>query len=191
MAEGTPSHTRSAESVDTEAVEGFTSTVNHTLTLCRKIALLQEQAAEAMGVIRGLAPRVDDATLEDGYAALKAADAPNRRDLYQEIRRRRRTRPTHQPGEVVRRERGSFDKWPIAPAWVYVLLDSDRNVLYIGKTISPKQRLRTHSYSVPWQHADLIACASEREALALESDLIYHHQPPLNRRDTFSRKAAF
>lgn len=175
---------------DTEAVDGFNATLQHALALWEKAEMLREQAKQAADVARSLVPRVDDATLEAGYRALKAADLPGRRGMYEEINRRRRTRSTHQPGDIIRRERGSFERWPVADAWVYILLTEDADVLYVGKTVRPKGRLSAHARRIPWRYVDLIACKDEAAALALEGDLIYQHRPRWNRQGTQARRTA-
>ena len=76
---------------------------------------------------------------------------------------------------------------------VYFFLSRSGEILYIGKAKSLKKRVRSYLYNSKqnrWgkikrlvQHAtqiDYKICASEFEALLLESRLIKHHQPPYN-----------
>lgn len=64
---------------------------------------------------------------------------------------------------------------------VYLLL-RDQEVVYVGKSMNVKGRLRTHwregaKNIDAWQ---TIGCSSEAEALQLEGDLIFQHQPMYN-----------
>lgn len=76
---------------------------------------------------------------------------------------------------------------------VYFFRSRSGEILYIGKAKSLKKRVRSYLYNSKqnrWgkikrlvQHAtqiDYQICASELEALLLESRLIKHHQPPYN-----------
>jgi excinuclease ABC subunit C len=83
------------------------------------------------------------------------------------------------------------DHIPTSPG-VYFWKDSDGNILYIGKAV--KLRSRVKSYLSPnAKHSariktmlkkaafvDFVLTPSERDALVLESNLIKHHQPPFN-----------
>lgn len=74
------------------------------------------------------------------------------------------------PGTVLRRSRGCMDPWPRSAAWVYILFDERGALLYIGKSTRPKTRVRLHGQRMPWAEVELISCASESEALAIEGD---------------------
>ncbi len=76
---------------------------------------------------------------------------------------------------------------------VYFFLSRSGEILYIGKAKSLNKRVRSYLYNSKqnrWgkikrlvQHATQVeyqVCASELEALLLESRLIKHHQPPYN-----------
>jgi excinuclease ABC subunit C len=74
----------------------------------------------------------------------------------------------------------------------YLMRDGDDRILYIGKAKVLRQRVRSYFHSSPGhsprislmvrQVCDLefIVTDSEEEALALESNLIKHHQPHFN-----------
>lgn len=73
---------------------------------------------------------------------------------------------------------------------VYILKDEKGNILYIGKSISLRKRVR--SYFQPTDnpkiktmkkyidHIEYILTDTEREALILESNLIKRYKPPYN-----------
>lgn len=71
---------------------------------------------------------------------------------------------------------------PAGTAVVYALLSSENQVLYIGRTMGARGRLRTHHQEgrVPASAWELHVCSSLGEASALEADLIFQHQPPYN-----------
>ncbi|MCL2498596.1 MAG: GIY-YIG nuclease family protein, partial [Symbiobacteriaceae bacterium] len=74
---------------------------------------------------------------------------------------------------------------------VYIMKNADDKVIYVGKAVSLRSRVRSYFSS---KHLDAktvqlvshitsfetIVCASELEALVLESNLIKHHQPFYN-----------
>lgn len=169
-----------------EADQGYLDSVAHALLIQSKIDVLRARQAETMEVVASLAPRATAAVILDGYERLKAADVPGRGLLRADVDRSK-VRPA-EPGATFRRARGSMDRWPVAPAWVYVLLDHEGTVLYVGKAKAPKNRMRDHNQRIPWEQAELIACASEADALTLEGDLIYQHQPPWNVQDVRRRR---
>lgn len=74
-------------------------------------------------------------------------------------------------------------------ACVYLLADAGGHVFYIGKTINMRARIKGHS-TKPWVTATVMICRDETEALELEGDLIYHHQPALNVSDRQNRRFA-
>ncbi len=87
---------------------------------------------------------------------------------------------------------------------VYFFLSRSGEILYIGKAKSLKKRVRSYLYNSKqnrWgkikrlvQHTtqiDYKICASEFEALLLESRLIKHHQPPYNTSQKFVRRSPF
>lgn len=41
---------------------------------------------------------------------------------------------------------------------------------------------------IPARWYEIIVCRTEQEALGIEGDLIYHHQPPYNRPDVGKRR---
>lgn len=167
---------------------GFIETVMHAVRLQHKANQLQAQATEALQVAIDLMAAVDADMLDAALGHLRQAGVAGRRPMTDELRRRR-ARQQVAPGTKIRRSELDDTPWPKAPAWVYVLLATDHQVLYIGKTISPRTRLATHSArGIPWTEVELIACATEAAALALEGDLIYQHQPPWNRADIQHRR---
>ncbi|HLQ61433.1 MAG TPA: excinuclease ABC subunit UvrC [Candidatus Acidoferrales bacterium] len=92
-----------------------------------------------------------------------------------------------QPTAIRRRLRAV----PDAPG-VYLLRDAGENVIYIGKALRLRDRLRayfTEGYAYTSRVAELlhrvhdfefVVCASEAEALVLENNLIKHHRPRFN-----------
>ena len=87
---------------------------------------------------------------------------------------------------------------------VYFFLSRSGEILYIGKAKSLKKRVRSYLYNSKqnrWgkikrlvQHATQVeyqVCASELEALLLESRLIKHHQPSYNTSLKFVRRSPF
>ncbi|MCK4249571.1 MAG: GIY-YIG nuclease family protein, partial [Candidatus Omnitrophica bacterium] len=77
-------------------------------------------------------------------------------------------------------------------AGVYIFKDKQGQILYVGKAVSLRKRVRSYSYTSgkrsPKVQAlidriediDCIITASETEALILESNLIKEHQPKYN-----------
>ena len=75
---------------------------------------------------------------------------------------------------------------------VYIFKNKQGRILYVGKAISLRKRVRSYSYSSPQkspkvralidkiEDIDHIITASETEALILESNLIKEHQPKYN-----------
>lgn len=173
---------------DEQAETAYTATIAECVRLTEKIMLLSGRLAESLEVVTSISERAADRmrldVLNDGLASLQISEVPGRGPVGR-IVRKRRARPA--AGEIVRRTRGTSETWPTAPAFVYLLLNMD-GVLYIGSTVDPRTRMTAHR-SKPWTHADLIACETVAEAEALEADLIFQHKPPLNRRDTFERRA--
>lgn len=67
--------------------------------------------------------------------------------------------------------------------FIYFLID-DGEIIYIGKTIQPDQRLATHrrgKESRKFTHYTLIECNSEEEMNMLESLHIIAYAPPQNK----------
>jgi excinuclease ABC subunit C len=75
---------------------------------------------------------------------------------------------------------------------VYLMKDATGSILYIGKAIHLRQRLRSYFADHPQVNTRIasmiskihdfstIICDNELEALILESTLIKKHQPPYN-----------
>lgn len=217
---------------------GFIETVMHAVRLQQKADKLQAQASATVQVAIDLMADIDTGMLEAAVANLREANVHGRRPLTDELHRRLTVGwPTLSPGTSVRRHRDDPAPWPWSPAWVYVLIESyrdlprcpsceghhdfvivdhprgdhlcgcgliffaarhevhrcicrGRTVLYVGKTAKhPRYRLAAHAdRGIPWTEVELIACATEADALSLEGDLIFQHQPPWNRADTRRRR---
>lgn len=167
-------------------MSNFSDTMDEAIRLHRKVKLLQERVEAALGVAVSLAARGEATTPEiiQYHEIAKAEGVPGRGTLQ---RLRVECARLMEPGEVVHRVRGATAPWPKAPAFVYLLL-LDGVVVYVGKSINPRDRMPDHARNKQWDAVDLIACASEVDALRLEGDLIYHHQPDLNRSDRRKRR---
>jgi excinuclease ABC subunit C len=87
--------------------------------------------------------------------------------------------------------REKLDTLPQAPG-VYLMLDGDRRVLYVGKAASLRSRVRSYFHAESGQDAktarlvgeirdiEVIETNTEAGALLLEDALIKRHQPPFN-----------
>lgn len=82
------------------------------------------------------------------------------------------------PGEVTTRQRGVNLPWPRGH-FVYVLIDANGRVLYVGQSSNLGPRIAAHNKK-PWRSMDIYSCATPADALRLESDLIFQHQPSMN-----------
>ena len=83
------------------------------------------------------------------------------------------------------------DHIPTSPG-IYTWRDSDDKILYIGKAVNLRSRVRSyhaksaqHSLRIKWMvkkaaSVSFILTPSDRDALVLESNLIKHYQPPYN-----------
>ena len=102
---------------------------------------------------------------------------------------RRRTKRRRRSAALSRQLRGSLQTIPREPG-VYLFHDPDDRTLYVGKSVSLRQRVASyfhastagkirlmveHAAAVEWR-----TVGSELEALILESYLIKQHQPPYN-----------
>lgn len=86
------------------------------------------------------------------------------------------------PRHAVIGERAS--EAPAGPG-VYLMLGAASEVLYVGKAVDLRRRLRDHGRSghARWsgvRDVRWIACEEEAEALCLEADLIFAAHPPFN-----------
>jgi excinuclease ABC subunit C len=75
---------------------------------------------------------------------------------------------------------------------VYIMKNAENNILYIGKAINIKSRVKSYftkqekeRFQIPHliakvQNVEFIVCESETEALILEADLVRRHKPPYN-----------
>jgi excinuclease ABC subunit C len=87
--------------------------------------------------------------------------------------------------------REKVDQLPAQPG-VYMFKDAGETILYVGKARSLRSRVKSYFLESRWQDAktgslvreiadvDFIAVDNEREALALENNLIKQHQPKFN-----------
>lgn len=167
----------------TDPTAAFAATVDHAIRLHEKASALMEQAAASLAVAASLADRGDvphDAIVA-AVGRLRAADVTGRGVLTIG-----RDAPAAQPGDRFTRQRGCAERWPKAPAWVYLLFAGDR-LLYVGATERPAARMGAHR-ARGWDRVDLVACADRAAALRLEGDLIFHLRPEQNRADTVTRR---
>src|ERR1700681_621897 len=77
-------------------------------------------------------------------------------------------------------------------AWVYLFKDVMTNILYVGKSNSLRNRVRSYFLESRWLDAktgslvreiadiDYIVVDNQKEALALENNLIKQHKPKFN-----------
>lgn len=77
-------------------------------------------------------------------------------------------------------------------AGVYIMLDADNNILYVGKAKNLKNRVRQYFFASTNKNEKVLAmlshvvdfnyiiCDSEKDALSLENTLIKKHTPPYN-----------
>ncbi len=87
--------------------------------------------------------------------------------------------------------REKVDQLPAQPG-VYLFQDAGGNILYVGKAISLRNRVKSYFLESRWQDAktgslvreivdvEYIVVDNEREALALENNLIKQHKPKFN-----------
>ena len=92
----------------------------------------------------------------------------------------------HKPGEF---PIGYADLPNKGPPCVYLLLDDDLRCLYVGQSQQVKARLKSHwrGDAIPTTRYEVVVCADHADALQLEADLIFQHQPPYNRAGIKSR----
>jgi hypothetical protein len=171
------------DGIDADATQSFSDTMAEAVRIYAKAELLRTRAAECVKVATTIASRggVDPDELRSASATLKVLGVPGRRALGLMID----IAPVGR--NVWTRKRGSNGRLPVCPAFVYLLRGETGAVIYIGVSENIGSRLSSHG-SKPWTHADLIGCQSLPEALALEGDLIFQHQPPLNKADTRRRR---
>ncbi|MCL2182252.1 MAG: excinuclease ABC subunit UvrC [Chitinispirillia bacterium] len=86
---------------------------------------------------------------------------------------------------------GQISRFPETPG-VYQMKDADNNLLYIGKAVNLRSRVRSYFFDkhadrmqIPGMmrlldHIDLIVTHTEAEALILEANLIRKHKPKYN-----------
>lgn len=169
---------RSAE----DRTVAFVDTVRHALALSSRANLLREQARQSLEVAASLAgdrgQHVDARTLRDVASELRTLNVYGRgaitsiADSYH-IRT--------MAGQTGTRDRsGAGDRWPARADVVYWLEDESGSVIYIGKSKHLSSRVRGHGEK-DWAVVHWRICEDRDEASRLEADLIFQHQPPLNR----------
>ncbi|MGD2206060.1 MAG: excinuclease ABC subunit UvrC, partial [Anaerolineae bacterium] len=92
---------------------------------------------------------------------------------------------------VSQRLQEKLDALPTKPG-VYLMKDTEERILYVGKAVNLRARVRSYFHASAAHHAkirrlvtgiadiDFIVTASELEALILESNLIKRHKPKYN-----------
>jgi len=191
--------------------DGVWATMQHGTRLARKRDMLAEQVATSVEVVVSMLGRTGRPTNDEAMHLVAWAQATgvpgasksvvdalyrlghNRGAVYTWVRRGFAD-PDHD-GKFV----GGF---PVAHAvlppegtpCVYVLLDAGGSAAYIGYSSDVRSRLRSHWTSRHRTGKEAIASwavhpmTSVDEALDLEGDLIFQHQPYLNRADRQSRR---
>lgn len=183
-----------------------------TIALARRLAPLQRRRglavlAEALGIEPEGAHRalVDARTCAQVFCAMFAklcANAATVGEAVEVFGSRRPARP-REPGRVRRARRGGGDRGAAALAagalhidfkalptgpGVYVFRDAGGRILYIGKSVSVRQRARSHfaagAEAAPWTaqaaSVDHRSTRSELGALLLEHRMIRAERPPGN-----------
>ena len=171
---------------DPTRVDSFRATLAHALRLHDKIQTLSDSLAETLQVLESLGHDIPRAEVIEAAEALTDAAVPGRGG----IRTLARRPEPAQPGELIRRQRGEQTLWPdfsLVPAVVYLLL-LGREVQYVGYSTNVRDRMAGHAKK-QWDNIEIITCASTAEAYQLEGDLIFQHQPPLNRADLNRRRS--
>ena len=122
-------------------------------------------------------------------APLAAGRVPLPASLIRPRAARRKTRRRRRSAPLSRQLRGSLQTIPREPG-VYLFHDPDDRTLYVGKSVSLRQRVASYFHAsttgkvrVMVEHAaavEWLSVGSELEALILESYLIKQHQPPYN-----------
>ena len=100
-----------------------------------------------------------------------------------------------------RRKRHLADALPAAPG-VYLFRDGQGRVLYVGKSVNLRSRVRTYFTASEMrsrmaemiglaERVDSVVCATALEAEVRELRLIAEHRPRYNRRSTFPERASW
>ena len=93
-------------------------------------------------------------------------------------------------GHMIEKFRDELSRVPEKPG-VYIMHDADGTILYVGKAIVLRNRLKSYFADIPHSaritamishidHFEYIVCDSELEALLLENNLIKKHKPKYN-----------
>ena len=160
-------------------------TIEHVLRLHRKVETLQASLGDSLKVAASLAGEMgaamDYATFYRLAMELRDNDVPGRG-----VFTGGRQLPPP-PGTVIRRNRNENDPpWPGYCPCVYILINASGEVIYVGKTTHLPSRITAHR-AKPWEWCEAVVCESEQAALDLEGDLIFQHQPDLNRAGRWER----
>jgi hypothetical protein len=167
-----------------DVTKSVIETIDHVMRLHEKIKTLTGQLESSLEVASSLAgpdgSHIDYGVFYDLANLLREAEVPGRGVF---TGNRQMDPP---PGTVLRRGRHErTPAWPSRSPCVYVLLNGTE-VIYVGKSKSIGSRIAAHS-AKPWTVAEVIICESEEDATSLEGDLIFQHQPPLNRAGRWER----
>lgn len=185
---------RNPDGTDHAVDQGFLDTIDHALLVHRKIQLLQEQLRNSLAVAASMSGYMgchlsSPQVLLDAVLALRAQEVPGRGGV-----------SSNAPSMWIVR----YSLWKVGTTHVltraerlpwpgrnlpcaYVLASEDGSLLYIGKTANLRARMGAHR-SKPWATCTVTFCADDDEALRLEGDLIFQHQPPLNKADRSRRR---
>lgn len=144
---------------------------------------LREQAASSVEVAVSLARGLDRAEIAGLLRALRHQRVPGRQGFVGLL-----GETAFSVGDRVRFGRGdALPKPPNGVQVVYVLMDDDSSVLYVGVTGHYAARMPAHK-DKPWTNSEVYVCSDRVEAVRLEGDLIFQHQPPFNSRDRSTRR---
>ena len=170
---------------DTAATtDAVVETIEHALRVYRKIETLKDSLTDSLNVAASLAGEMgaamDYATFYRLAQELRDQEVPGRG-----VFTGGKQLPPP-PGTVLRRHRDDNEPpWPAMCPCVYLLMREGK-VIYVGKSKHLPQRITAHR-GKPWEWCEVIVCESEQAALELEGDLIFQHQPDLNRAGRWER----
>lgn len=166
---------------------GAKASIHHAIRCYTKGRALLDQAKNSMEVAAGLADTLTFDEWLELVHELRAADV-SPRAAFTRAKEEFGPRPDEIGRTYSKLRTETLPRWPAT--WtpcVYVLFNHDDELLYIGKSIDLQRRMAKH-YDKPWARIEFTICPTEADALALEGDLIYQHQPPLNTADRHQRR---
>lgn len=171
-----------------QTTKAVVDTVHHAIALGKKAQLLQQQAQHALEVAASLAgersQHMDPLVLGALATELRSAKITGR-GVFTKIADALPAEMT-MAGQIGMKVRGNRSRWPGRAELVYWLEDADGAVLYVGKSGHLAGRIQGHK-DKPWVTVHWRICVDRSESSTLEADLIYQHQPPLNREGRFTR----